>query len=103
MGAGGCDAPGHPTGNRPGSYEHTSSTFLGYEFRPRKSKGKNGVIFTSFAPAVSPKALKAAGQVVRRWRLHLWTGRDLAEIARQINPVMRGWINYYGRFGREEL
>ena len=89
--------------NRRGSYEHTSFSFLGYEFRPRRSKGRNGVIFTSFAPAISPKALKAIGQVVRRWRLHLWTGRDLVEIARQINPIVGGWINYYGRFGREEL
>ena len=54
-------------------------------------------------PAISPKALKEKGQVVRQWRVHLWTGRDLAEIARQINPVVRGWINYYGRFGRTEL
>jgi RNA-directed DNA polymerase len=90
-------------GNRPGSYEHTSFTFLGYEFRSRKAKGKNGTVFNSFAPAISPKALKAIGRVVRRWRMHLWTGRDLAEIARQINPVAAGWVNYYGRFGRTEL
>jgi RNA-directed DNA polymerase len=89
--------------NRRDSYEHTSFTFLGYEFRPRAVKSKNGVIFTSFTPAISPKALKEKGQVVRQWRVHLWIGRDLAEIARQINPVVRGWISYYGRFGRTEL
>jgi RNA-directed DNA polymerase len=88
---------------RLGSHEHTSFTFLGYEFRPRAVKGKNGKIFTSFSPAISPKALKAIGQVVRRWRMHLWTGRDLAELAEQINPIVAGWINYYGRFGRSEL
>ncbi|MDQ3904758.1 MAG: group II intron reverse transcriptase/maturase [Actinomycetota bacterium] len=89
-------------GNRTGSAEHTSFTFLGYEFRPRTVKGRNG-IFDSFTPAISPKALKAASQEVRRWRIHLWTGQDLAELARQINPTVAGWINYYGRFGRTEL
>jgi RNA-directed DNA polymerase len=88
---------------RLGLHEHTSFTFLGYEFRPRAVKSKSGKIFTSFSPAISPKALKAIGQVVRRWRIHLWTGRDLAELAEQINPIVAGWINYYGRFGRSEL
>ncbi len=60
-------------------------------------------MFNSFTPAISPRALKAASQEVRRWRIHLWTGQDLAELARQINPTVAGWINYYGRFGRTEL
>jgi RNA-directed DNA polymerase len=89
--------------NRRGSHEHTSFTFLGFEFRPRAVKSRNGVIFDSFTPAIAPKALKTIGRVVRRWRLHLWTGQDLAGIARQINPIVAGWINYYGRFGRREL
>jgi RNA-directed DNA polymerase len=89
--------------NRRGSHEHTSFTFLGYEFRPRRVKGNNGVMFTSFTPAIAPRALKEIGRVVRRWRLHLWTGQDLAGIARQINPIVAGWVNYYGRFGRTEL
>jgi RNA-directed DNA polymerase len=29
--------------------------------------------------------------------------RTLAEIARQINPLLRGWINYCGRFSRSAL
>src|SRR5512144_38222 len=37
--------------NRPGSYEHTSFTFLGYEFRPRSVRSKHGEMFTAFAPA----------------------------------------------------
>jgi hypothetical protein len=30
-------------------------------------------------------------------------GLSLAEIARQINPVVRGWMQYYGAFYRSEL
>lgn len=85
------------------THEHTAFTFLGYEFRPRPVKGKNGAIFSSFSPAIGPKALKAIGREVRRWRLHLWTGSDLAKLARYINPIVAGWINYYGRFRRQEL
>ena len=49
--------------NRCGSAEHTSFTFLGYTFRARRARNRNGVVFTSFLPAVSPDALKKMGQV----------------------------------------
>ncbi|WP_433464147.1 group II intron reverse transcriptase/maturase [Spirillospora sp. CA-128828] len=88
---------------RRGSHEHTSFTFLGYEFRPRAVRTKDGTMITSFSPGIDPKALKAIGQVGRRWRLHLWTESDLAKLARFTNPMVAGWINYYGRFRRHEL
>jgi RNA-directed DNA polymerase len=78
-------------------------TFLGYAFRPRQVKGKNGQIFTSFTPAISPEALKAKGQTVRGWRLHMRTGASLDELAAAINPIVAGWISYYGLFGRKVL
>ena len=40
---------------------------------------------------------------LRNWKLHLATGKTLEEIASEINPVVQGWINYYGRFFRSEL
>lgn len=39
--------------NRPGHYEHESFTFLGYTFRTRTARDKNGALFPSFLPAVS--------------------------------------------------
>src|SRR5512142_907007 len=56
--------------NRPGSYEHTSFTFLGYEFRPRSVRSKHGEMFTAFAPAISKQALRDISREVRRWRIH---------------------------------
>jgi RNA-directed DNA polymerase len=88
---------------RRGAHEHTSFTFLGYTFAPRTARGKDGAMFTSFLPAVSREALTAMGQRVRRWRLHLWAGRCLDELATQINPIVAGWMNYYGRFFRSKL
>ena len=89
--------------DRRGSYEHTSFTFLGFEFRGRRARGKNGGIFTSFLPAASKDALKKMSATVRSWRLHRRTGLTMGQLAREINPVVRGWIQYYGAFGLKEL
>lgn len=89
--------------NRRGSSEHTSFTFLGYQFAPRTVRSKYGRLFTAFAPAISPEALAKISGEVRRWRLHSRTGHDLADLAEWINPIVRGWMNYYGRFFRSKL
>ena len=60
-------------------------------------------MFVSFCPAVSDDAAKAIRRTIKRWRLHLWSGQTLADLAQEINPIVRGWINYYGRFYRSEL
>ncbi len=60
-------------------------------------------MFVSFAPAVSDAAAQAIRRTIRRWRLHARSGTTLAELARAINPIVRGWINYYGRFYLCEL
>lgn len=85
-------------GKRCGSYEHTSFTFLGYGFRVRKVRTKTGKYFFGFNPAVSDEAAKRIRGQIRSWRLHLRSGMTLEQLAREINPVVRGWINYYGRF-----
>jgi RNA-directed DNA polymerase len=35
---------------------------------------------------------------IRRRKLHLHTAQSIAELAQEINPKLRGWFNYYGRF-----
>jgi RNA-directed DNA polymerase len=88
---------------RRGSFADTSFKFLGYTFGPRKARYPDGKAFTSFLPAVSPEALKEMGQRVREWRIHLRTRRDLNELADWINPIVSGWMTYYGRFYRSQL
>jgi group II intron reverse transcriptase/maturase len=90
-------------GGRRGSHEHVSFTFLGYTFRARAARGKNGVKFTSFLPAVSKDALAKMSAEVRRWRLHLRTWHTMGSLAREINPAVRGWMQYYGAFYRSAL
>ena len=86
-------------GNRRGTYPDTEFTFLSYTFRARKARNsRTGVNFTGFLPAVSKKALKRMGKQVRAWRLHRRTGMAPSDIAKMINPVIRGWMQYYGKF-----
>jgi RNA-directed DNA polymerase len=89
--------------NRHGAFAHTSFTFLGYTFQPREARRKDGVKFTSFLPAISKDALKRIGQRVRSWRLHRRTGSTAEDLAELINPVVRGWMAYYGAFYRTAL
>lgn len=89
--------------NRSGGFPLIEFTFLGFTFRPRSAKNKNGVQFTSFLPAISREALNKLSRVVRSWRLHRRTGSGESDLARMINPVVRGWANYYGRYYRSAL
>lgn len=89
--------------NRRGSYGVTSFTFLGYQFAPRSVRGSHGRLFTAFVPAISPQALKKISDEVRRWRLHTRTRHELRDLAEWINPIVRGWVTYYGRFFRSVL
>jgi group II intron reverse transcriptase/maturase len=90
-------------GRRRGSCEHTSFTFLGYTFRARGVRTKTGRMMTGFTPAISKDALNKLSAQVRSWRLHRRTGLSEADLARWINPIVRGWMNYYGAFYRSAL
>jgi len=88
---------------RRGQFECTSFTFLGFTFRQRQARGKDGKEFMSFLPAISKDALKKIGARLRSWRLHRRTNSTEADLARLINPVVRGWMSYYGAFYRSAL
>jgi len=75
---------------------------LGYTFRGRLARGPRGY-FTGFSPAISGKAKKAKGQQIRAWHLNRRSSADLSGLAKEINPQVQGWINYYGAFYRSEL
>ena len=89
--------------DRRGEFQEAKFDFLGYTFRPRRSKNRHGKFFINFTPAVSNKACKAMRQTIRHWYLQLKPDKKLSDIARMFNPVLRGWINYYGRFYKSAL
>jgi RNA-directed DNA polymerase len=84
--------------NRKGNYPVQSFTFLGYTFRPRKSMDKYGRVYVNFSPAVSRDALKEMRQTIRRWHIQLKNDKELVDLSAMFNPILRGWMNYYGRF-----
>jgi RNA-directed DNA polymerase len=84
--------------NRKGSHEHERFDFLGFTFRPRCAHSRKGELFTSFLPAISDDAAKKMRRTIKRWRIHLWNGASLKEIAREYNSIVHGWVNYYGKF-----
>jgi RNA-directed DNA polymerase len=89
--------------NRRGEHEHISFTFLGFTFRPRPARNRNGQCFTAFLPAMSTEALKAKSDRLRELRINRHTSLSLDDLARWLNPIIAGWMNYYGRFYRAAM
>ena len=90
--------------NRSGDYPVQSFDFLGYTFRPRSTRDREGRFFVSFSPAVSRKSLKAMRAKVKH---HPVIGKcfdkSVEDVARAINPMIQGWINYYGKFRKSSM
>src|SRR6202040_407018 len=59
---------------------------------------RSNELFCGFTPAISATALKAMRTTIRDLKLRSRTDVSLADIARKINPLLRGWIAYYGRY-----
>ena len=89
--------------NRRGDYPEQKFDFLGYTFRPRRAKSRQCRFLVTFTPAISNKATKSICDTMRRWKLHRRSDKSLDELAQRINPVLRGWINYYGHFYKSAL
>jgi RNA-directed DNA polymerase len=86
-------------GSRKGKHENIKFDFLGYTFRPRVVKNsKRNSIFVSFTPAVSDAALKSMRAYVRKSNIRNRADLSLGIIAYRFNPILRGWLNYYGRY-----
>ena len=108
-----CGLELHPTktkivyckdGKRKGMYPNVKFDFLGYCFRPRLVRRfRDNTLFCGFNPAVSVSALKAMRSAIRDMNLRRQTHLALHDIARQINPLVRGWIEYYGRYAPSAL
>ena len=89
--------------DRPGKSDLVKFDFLGYTFQPRRAKNRWGKYFVSFLPAMSAKAAKAVRATIRNWRMaSTRNNQRLEDLARLVNPVVRGWMNYYGRFYRSK-
>ncbi len=85
------------------TYPNEKFDFLGYSFRPRRSKNRKGKFFINFSPAVSNKAAKAIRDTIRSWNLPRRSDKAIEDLSRMFNPIIRGWFQYYGRYYRSAL
>lgn len=91
-------------GYRTGKYKGTSFDFLGFMFRPRQAVIRMGKRrFLGFNPAVSQKSKKKMVKRGREMRGFLRSDMELREVAEKFNPILRGWVNYYGTFYPSQL
>ena len=89
--------------NRRGNYPEQKFDFLGHTFRPRGAMNRSGKMFVSFIPAISAKATKAMHSVLRQWKFSHRGDLALEELVQWLQPIVRGWVNYYGRFNPAAL
>ena len=108
-----CHLELHPTktkivyckdGKRKGTYPNVQFDFLGYCFRPRLVRRfRDNTLFCGFNPAVSASAMKAMRSMIRDLNLRRQTQLAVNDIAQRLNPLLRGWIEYYGRYAPSAL
>lgn len=81
-----------------------SFDFLGYTFQCRKSwNRKQCQCFTSFLPAISKKSVKKLHEKMKEWKLHSHLDWKLQQVGIEIESQVRGWYNYYNKFGKTEF
>src|SRR6516162_6733383 len=85
------------------TYRNEKFDFLGYTFQPRRSKNRKGKFFINFSPAVSNKAATAIRDKIRSWNLPQRSDTAIEDLSRMFNPIIRGWLRYYGRYYRSAL
>ena len=89
---------------RKGKHDKVQFKFLGFGFQPRSAKSKrDGKMYLSYYPVISKESRQRIILVIRKTNLHRWCKDTIEEIAAKLNPKLRGWINYYGKFGKYVL
>lgn len=85
-------------------FSNVKFDFLGFSFKPQSMKSKlNKGIFLGFGMSISKTSRKKIVEEIRKTNFHRWTTATIEEIAEMLNPKIRGWINYYGKFCKWEM
>ncbi len=76
--------------------------FVSQKRRLCKNRKRNS-LFVSFTPAVSKVAMKSMRLKIRNMRVRIRTEMSIEQLAKWLNPIISGWIAYYGRYYRSAL
>lgn len=77
--------------------------FLGFSFQPVSKKSHRGGMFLGYNCVISTSSKKRIVQELKQAKIHRWSGQTIEEIASYLSPKIRGWVNYYGKFCRNDL
>ena len=84
--------------DRTKDYPITQFDFLGYTYRAVYIKCRDGKLRNNFIASASKKACKSLRNKIKDMELHKMTGSNINIIAEIINPIVRGWINYFNKY-----
>lgn len=84
--------------DRTKDYPITQFDFLGYTYRAVYIKCRDGKLRNNFIASASQKACKSLRNKIKEMELHKMTGSNINIIAEIINPIVRGWINYFKKY-----
>ncbi len=90
-------------GRRSGNFSCTVFDFLSYTFRARRVKSMRGEYLVGFNPGISNASAKEIRNTSRDWHWSRSTDKSLEDLARMFNPIIQGWINYYGKYYKSAL
>lgn len=86
------------------SYSQVKFDFLGYSFQPRTCKSKrDGKLFLGFDCAISISSKKRIADKMEELNIVGLTHKSIAGVAQFLNPFIRGWVNYYGKFRKSAM
>ena len=95
-----CSRDGQPP---EGNTDPTKFTFLSYEFRVRTTRTRWGRLFQGFNPAMDPQKALAAREKIWECTNKEVRNRSLERLVSQLNPIIRGMMNYYGFYRPSEF
>jgi RNA-directed DNA polymerase len=89
---------------RKGKYKTVKFDFLGYSFQPRTAfSKKKGGLFLGYDCAISISSRKRIAEKLEKLNVNKLSFKSIVGVAQYLNPMIRGWVRYYGKFKMYEL
>jgi RNA-directed DNA polymerase len=89
--------------DRQGGYDNTEFDFLGYTFKSTIIRDRTGRIQRNFLASVSKGSCQALRDKIKKFEIHKMSGSKIEMIAELVNPIVRGWMNYFGAYNKSAM
>ncbi len=84
--------------DRRSDYPITEFDFLGYTYKAMYIMCRDGKMRNNFICYVSKKSAKDFRDKIKSLEIHKKTGSTIQMISEILNPMIRGWMNYFGKY-----